>query len=34
MVELNSVIHITYIYPFLCLALLTHSDNALSETTK
>lgn len=31
---LNSVIHIRYIYPFLCLELLKHSNNTLPETTK
>ena len=31
---LNSVIHIRYIYPFLCLELLKHSNNTLLETTK
>lgn len=31
---LNSVIHIRYIYHFLCLELLTRSNNTLPETTK
>ncbi|MET3618202.1 hypothetical protein ABID14_001840 [Peptoniphilus olsenii] len=31
---LNSVSHIRYIYPFLWLGLLTHSNNTLPETTK
>lgn len=31
---LNSVIHIRYIYPFLWLGLITHSNNSLSKPTK
>lgn len=31
---LNSVIHIRYIYPLLCLELLKHSNNTLPKTTK
>lgn len=31
---LNSVIHIRYIYPFLWLGLLAHSNNSLSKPTK
>lgn len=30
----NSVISIRYIYHFLCLELLTRSNNTLPETTK